>query len=307
MSNLTKKTSKYLTAIVLGLAALFCICLSLAAVWYFQQGSSPVKIERDIAYGLVDSQPLLLDIFSTPRQPDEPQRAALILVHGGGFAAGNKKDFDFLAKGLAAEGYVTFSINYRLVRDETNKYPAQLDDVQRAVRWIRSRAEEYHLDPSRLCAIGGSAGGHLASMLGTTDTRDNSDAALSAYSSRVTCVVALYAPQDLTVPFGIEAGAEALILNLIGQSREAAPEKFREASPLYHIDQFAVPFLIFHGTLDPIVPVDQAERFHVALQKAGIASELILFEGEGHSIEKPENIQIFIEHTLAFLKKHLGQ
>jgi len=307
VSNLTKRPSRPLTGILPGLALLLCVGLSLAAVWFSQQGSSPIKIERDISYGLVDGQPLLLDTYSIPWQPGQPQRAALIFIHGGGFAAGDKQDFDFLAKGLAAEGYITFSINYRLVKDKANKYPAQLDDVQRAVRWVRSQAEEYHLNPSRLCAIGGSAGGHLASMLGTTDTRDNSDPTLSAYSSRVTCVVALYAPQDLTVPLSIETGAEAAVLNLIGQSREAAFEKFREASPLYHIDQFTAPFLIFHGTLDPLVPVDQAQQFHAALQTAGVSSELILFEGEGHSIEKPENIQIFSERLRAFLQKQLGQ
>jgi dienelactone hydrolase len=87
---------------------------------------------------------------------------------------------------------VVFNINYRLAFGRENTWPAQLDDVQRAVRWVRKNAVQYGVDPARIGAMGASAGGHLVCMLGLVETRDNSDPALAGFSSRVKCVVDIF-------------------------------------------------------------------------------------------------------------------
>lgn len=291
------------TWLFLGVAVTLCLSLVGVLFWLTQKNAS-VLVQREVQYGLSDQQPLLLDVY-LPQTPGTTKRPGVILVHGGGWLEGDKQDFADLGRGLAEKGYLAFSVNYRLATPETNKFPTQIEDVQRAVRWIRAHAAEYHLDGDRLCALGSSAGGQLVALLGTTDTRDNREASLAAYSSRVTCVVAIAAPADLSVPLVVETGAEGAVLNLIGQPRLTAPQIYREASPIFQIDEKTVPFLIFHGELDPLVPVEQARRFEAALKQANIESELVIFPDEGHGFTQEKNIQVFIEKLFAFLEKHL--
>lgn len=259
------------------------------------------RVERDVEYGKADGQSLKLNAF-VPARPDNKPVGAVILIHGGGWAAGNKEEFDELAQGLADMGYVSFSIDYRLAPAAI--YPAQVDDVQRAVRWVRANAVDYGVDPGRICALGGSAGGHLAAVLGTTDTRDNSDPDLAAYSSRVNCVVDLYGPADLTLP--ISTQAEGILLTFMGQTREQAPDLHREASPLWHIDEKTVPFLIFHGAKDDLVYVEQSRKLADALKAADIESTYIEFPDEGHGFTQDANVKVLINSLGEFLKKHIG-
>jgi acetyl esterase/lipase len=265
---------------------------------------SAMQTEKDVVYGEVDGQELLLDVYRPGGAPKT--RPAVVLVHGGGWSAGSKNDFGDLAAGLTRAGYVSFSVGYRLVTAARNKYPAQIDDVQRAVRWIRAHSERYGVDPKRIGALGASAGGHLVALLGTRDTRDNSDPELAAYSSRVNCVIDIFGPTDFTGPkAGLSPDAHAIVLNFFGQSPEEAPALYRDASPITHIDQKTVPFLIFHGTADPLVPIDQSQRFYDALRTAKIEATFIPFEGEGHGFVKKENQDRFLQEGLAFLNRHL--
>ena len=133
-----------------------------------------LTIERDVQYGQVNGQKLLLDVYRPAA--GQALRPAVLFVHGGGWSMGSKENFKDEAMGLAKFGYVTFSIDYRLAADGRNLWPAQLDDTQRAVRWVRAHADKYHIDPQRIGALGHSAGGQLVAFLGTRDTRDNSDA-----------------------------------------------------------------------------------------------------------------------------------
>lgn len=271
-----------------------------------QQGM-PVETEYDIAYGEAGGQKLLLDVFRPTGQAAKRTRPAVLFVHGGGWAGGDKRDFRDMARGLAGAGYVCFSAGYRLVTPTKNKYPAQIDDVQRAVRWIRANAGKYGVDPRRVGALGASAGGHLVALLGTRDTRDNHDPALARYSSRVACVVDLFGPTDLTAKLPSPPGldVQALLTSLMGKPLEQARALYRDASPLFHVDGKSSPFLIFHGAEDPLVPLDQSRRFHAALGRAGVASTLIVFQGEGHGFAKPENQARFIRETLAFFNRYL--
>ena len=289
---------------------LLCVLL-LALAGNIHSAEVLLREELDVKYGENAGKPLLIDVF---RPADQKGKLPVVVyVHGGGWTGGNKKDFREGARGLAKAGYVTFSVGYTLVRtndaNNSTRWPAQIDDVQRAIRWIRSKADEYQIDTNKIGAVGGSAGGHLVNLLGTIETRDNSDKSLAKHSSKVQCVINIFGPADLTPDFTklVPAGAmvQGLVDNLIAKPKSTHLATYKEASPLFQVASNAAPFLHFHGTVDPLVPLDQTQRLHDALKKAGVESTLVIFEGEGHGFQKPENVQKFILDSVNFLNKHL--
>jgi acetyl esterase/lipase len=159
-----------------------------------------IRYERDVVYGEVDGRPLLLDV-ARPSDRADP-RQAVVVIHGGGFVFGDRSFLAAPLPPLAAAGFVAFNIEYRLFGDDgSNPWPAQLVDAQRAVRWVRANAAAHGIDPDRVAAYGHSAGGNLAAHLGTRDTLDNADPALTAFSSRVSCVVDIAGDTDPTIPW----------------------------------------------------------------------------------------------------------
>ena len=284
---------------------------------------------QELLYAEVDGEKLFVDVYLPPKHDaaSDTRRPGVVLIHGGGWCMGSRKDVANEARALAGQGYPAFAISYRLcngpAREENqtlpvrNRFPAALDDCQRAVRWIRSRAAEFHVDPDRLAAIGWSAGGHLASLLGTMDTRDNSDPALAKYSSRVNAVVNVFGPADFTQPLpettlrGEPVNEKGdswvtrkpvrwLVDDFLGSTDEL---RQRIASPVYYIGPKTAPFLVVHGTLDQLVPIKQSHDFVAKLKAAGVDAELLEFPGEGHGWGKPETRQRFAEKVLSFLDR----
>lgn len=295
---------------MLKLRLLLCFLL-LALAGNVHSAEVPLREELDVKYGEANGHPLLIDVF---RPADQKGKLPVVVyVHGGGWAGGNKKDFRDGARGVAKTDYVTFCVGYRLVKtndvNNSTRWPAQIDDVQRAIRWIRSKADEYQLDPDKIGAVGGSAGGHLVNLLGTIETRDNSDKALAQHSSKVQCVINVFGPSDLTSDFAGygQAGpwVQNLVDNLIAKPKSTHLATYKAASPLFQVTGKSAPFLHFHGTKDPLVPLDQSQRLHAALKKTGVESTLVIFEGEGHGFKKPENVQKFIGDSVNFLNRHL--
>ena len=283
---------KHLLSII-GLLAL-TLCISCVP--------SNVTAERNVVYGVADGQALLLDIYR-PSAPSEKPLPALLFVHGGGWGAGDKRDFRYGAQALAQQGFVSFSVNYRLADKGRNRWPAQLDDVQRAVRWLRAHAQHYGVDPRRVGAVGFSAGGHLVACLAARETRDNSDPALAAFSSRVTCAVDMGGPVDLVASDNRQA--DGIIANLLGARNEERPELARDASPVLFVDSQTAPMLIVHGRRDKLVAVRHAEQLEAALRQAGVETKSLIFDDEGHGLTHKANADRMILESLAFLKEHL--
>ncbi len=288
------------------------LVLGLAAFYILVRGQSSSQIQYDLVYGEAGGQKLLLDIFKPDKQgkgTEQKVQPALIFIHGGAWQSGNKSEMRDLALEFAKLGYVCFSVDYRLASKDRNHYPAQLDDVQLAVRWVRANADKFGIDPNRIGALGLSAGGHLAALLGTRETRDTRDLTLAKYSSRVNCVVDLFGPADLFAHLEANPSTgtdeKSILINFLGKSLTEAPELYREASPLYFIDRQTVPFLIFHGAADALVSVDQSRRFYQRLRQSGIEATYIEFPDEGHGFSKKENLEKFFIETLAFLNRHL--
>ena len=263
------------------------------------------RILTDLSYGADPAQKMDLYLptgFAGPRPGVE-------LIHGGGWQGGDKGFYAPLGKALAARGFVAFSVNYRLT--PAAHYPAQADDVQRAARWVRAHAAEYHLDPARLGALGDSAGGHLALILGTRDTRDNADLALAAQSSRAQCVVDFYGPSDLTTatPAVPQTDGQRYVVHvlrdLLGGQPQEVPAQARAASPLFSVDAKSAPTLIITGTDDPLVAPDQSERMADALRAAGVETILAVIYKQGHGFLNPSDPQTYGAMAVEWLTRHL--
>jgi acetyl esterase/lipase len=258
-----------------------------------------IKAERGVVYGIVNGESLLLDVYRT--RPSGNSRPAVILIHGGGMWTGSRTHMEQSARQLAQAGYVAFSVDYRLVDAVAgcHRWPAQLDDVQRAVRWVRAHAEDYGVEPERIGAFGWSAGGQLAALLGTRDTRDVT-APMASYSSRVSCVVDLAGDVDLAAYTDPPELHE--VVALLGGTVQEVPERYRDASPLTWIDVRTAPFLVIHGAQDDVVPIEQSLRLVAALQAAGVDVRYVEQADAGHSDLTWDRVG---PQTLAFLGRHL--
>lgn len=295
-------------AVVVGmLMALTLATHALIGIAAWQAAESlPFEVRTDIPYGQDERQ--ILDLY-LPKDDGKGVRPAVIVIHGGAWRGGDKKQLRFIAELFAQHGYVAAAINYRLAPKWS--YPAQLDDCQRAVRWLRKRADEFRIDPKRIGTAGASAGGHLSALLGTRDTRDDSDPELKGISSKVQCVLDIFGPTDFTDERYVQVSRTPLgqvLLDFLGKPYDEAKEIWREASPLSHVSSDDAPFFIVHGTTDQLVPVEQSQRFAQALQKAGVEVKLVIIEGMGHGPTTPEQREQFmkaINDAVKFFDKHL--
>lgn len=223
-----------------------------------------VSVTLDVEYGRVEERPLLLDLYQPAEQ--ETPAPGLLFIHGGGWSSGNKRDYTYYTVRFAERGFVAATVAYRL-RGEA-LFPAAIEDVKCAVRWMRANAEELGVDPERIVVIGGSAGGHLAMLAGYAPGHPELEGGggHAGISSHVAAVVNLYGPTDLRVP---EARESPTVQRFLGAGYDEAPERYALASPLAHLGPEAPPTLIIHGGIDTIVPVDQADRLAAALKAQG--------------------------------------
>jgi acetyl esterase/lipase len=286
------------------LAGLALVVAGVGMAGTFLLRGRPV-VEHDVSYGEAGGKPLRLDIYRPVGS--SKARPGVLLLHGGGWVEGDKSSQRDLAVMLTRAGFVAIAVGYRLAKDDASRHPAQVDDVRRAVRWVRAHAGEIGVDPDRLGAFGHSAGGHLAAILGTTEARGTGDPALKDVSSRVRCVVDCCGPTDFTDESSPPVGPSIawMVPNLFGKTRLEAPDAYRDASPVSHVDSRSAPTLIIHGNADDIVPLDQSRKLRDALVKAGVEVKLVELEGEGHLFMQPEARDRMILETLAFLRRHL--
>lgn len=265
------------------------------------QPAPSVGVQSDITYGTVNGEKLLLDIYQPAGVASTP-RPAVVLLHGGGWSGADKSTMQGMANFLARWGFVAVPVDYRLFHGNENRWPAQLDDVQRAVRWLRANAAKYDIDPDHIGAFGHSAGGQLAALLGMEDTRDNSDAALAKYSSRVQAVVDVSGPADFLTNH--DADGDAFLTAFLGADYHKSPAVWLDASPIGHVNKSDAPFLIIHGTKDDAVPIAQAEELYQKLQAAGVPVSFVKLD-EGHMIMAPEAKRKLALESLNFFNHYL--
>jgi acetyl esterase/lipase len=259
-------------------------------------------IERDVVYSRPGGAPLTMDVYLPRPAPARPAPGVVVL-HGGAWVIGRRQDMDSLARRLAANGMVAATVTYRLAPEHT--WPAMLDDAQTAVRFLRTEAARFGIDPSRIGAAGASAGGHLALLLGFRDTRDPRPAEHTGASSRVQAVLNLYGPTDLSRDFG--RAFNPLFVIVARQRRQDAAKLIRDASPVNFVSGQSAPVFTFHGAADRIVPVAQAKRLTDALKAAGVEHETVIVEGVGHGVplDNPEVAEA-MDRGIEFLRRRLG-
>jgi acetyl esterase/lipase len=276
------------------------LSLALASIALIAGGLAPavhpaVSLDRNIRYGQAGGVDLLMDAY-LPSGPGP--FAAVLVIHGGSWNSGDKADMAVPSEGFADAGFAAFAVDYRLAPSST--YPAQLADLQTAVRFVRANAARYRVDPARVGAFGVSAGGHLASLLatvgqGATDT-----------GARIAAAMSWSGPEDLVSIVGGARGF-GLLDSFIGCSLAACPERWREASPVTHVDRSDAPLLLANST-DELVPLTQAEEMARALRRHGVPAELIEVPGTAHVVYGFVDVggKTVTQRTLDFARRWLG-
>ena len=262
-----------------------------------------VTVHRDVVYVTDGHERQKLDLYI----PDTGENLPLIIwVHGGAWRGGDKAPYN--PKEYLKDGYAGASLNYRLSQHAL--FPAQLEDVKAAVRWLRANAETYRLDPNRFAAWGSSAGGHLVAMLGTTgDVAEFEVGENLKMSSRVQAVVDYFGPTDFlqmdaqSLPDGLVHDApDSPESQLVGGPIQEHQDRVARANPITYVSKDDCPFLIIHGDQDKLVPYHQSVLLKDALEAAGVAVTLYRVEGGGHGWFKDPKVP---ELTKTFLEKHL--
>jgi len=261
------------------------------------------RVEENVPFTSVNGSELRLDIYEPAADRGTDARPAVLLIHGGAWTAFDKSTMRGMGQFLARKGFVAFSVDYRLFDGKNNRWPAQLDDVQRAVRWVRAHASKYNIDPDRIGAFGHSAGAQLAALLGMEDTRDNSDFALAKYSSRVQAVVDVSGPTDFTAQDDPER--DVFLTSFLGVDYKTHPDVWRGASPVFHAEKKDAAFLIVHGTKDDEVPIAQAQELYDKLHAAGVPVKFVKVD-DVHTFETPEARRELAIDTLEFFSRYVG-
>ena len=199
-------------------------------------------------------------------------RPAIMLVHGGGWRAGDRTAYTDAAERFASNGYVAATIDYRLVPAGT--YPHAVQDVLCALAYLRVHANDYGIDPDRIAITGYSAGGHLAALAGTgfDNPAHAPDCAWGAPG----------APNATIASDGVYVFDGSVVADFLGGTRDAVPERYVSASPIENIRPDLPPMLVIHGTTDAFVPVSQAHALVEAMRDAGNATEYLELSGGGH-------------------------
>lgn len=256
----------------------------------------------DVVFDDPNGVPLTYDFFTPGGEVPLP---LVVFIHGGGWISGDKTHFADEAKELAARGFACACISYRLA--PLHAFPCAVIDVQNFVRFARKNAQELGIDRERIAAVGSSAGGHLASMLGLVDVPMDRDERpdLDGESPKVQFVVNLSGLTDLTEPrerhFPI---AWSFIEQFMGCPYEENEEIWRRASPLYHVSPTDAEFMIVHGDNDDVVPILQSIELDAALKSVGVNSDLRVYEGEAHGFSDEAWISLRVE-ILEFLQSRL--
>lgn len=286
-------------------------CVSSTGLLAADAGKRAYNHDRGITYSSPDGKALKAEVYSPKGAGPFP---AVLVVHGGAWRMGNRFQLAWVAESLAEAGYTAVAIDYRLA--PTHKYPAQIEDCQAAVRWMRTSAKKYRIDPEQIGGFGYSAGGHLVTLLGVlgegeradgvkkdeTGEKDKTSAAVAEVekvSTRLQAVVAGGAP----VNFELLPKSTDVLSYWLGGTRGEKPEIYKAASPTAYITADDAPMMFFHGAADVLVPQLSPQLMVRMLTAAKVPARLHLVENAGHvqAMFDEKSVQLGI----AFLNERL--
>ena len=270
------------------LVVLSATCFSFAAA----PAPKGVRVERDLQYVPDGDRSQTLDLYLPETASDKPL-PLIVWIHGGGWSGGSKDGCP--AVGYVHQGYAAASVEYRFSQKAV--FPAQIQDCQAAIRWLRANSRKYNIDPDHIGVWGESAGGHLVALLGTSGGKKVFPpiGGNEEQSNRVQAVCDWYGPTDFNTVMA-QAAADTNVKsvikfntkddpysNLMGVHLGSEPLRGDAVSPVHYVSRDSAPMLIMHGTKDALVPYAQSEELADALKKAGVDVVLQKFPGAGHS------------------------
>jgi len=287
------------------LAATSCAVFSVSGCAQQSDELSPIVRTPDPVNTIIYSHEhgdLKLDIIKPESKAN--LHLAIILIHGGGWVSENRKSMNEIGTFLAAKGFLSVSIDYRLAPKE--RWPAQLDDVQTAVRYVRSNAKSLDINPEKIGAAGISAGGHLSSLLGSNDTR--LDREFKGFSSRVQAVCSISGIHDLNLALTASGERYRIVQQLLGEADKPNPSARAKASPIIYYDAKTAPTLFIQGKEDQLVPPNQTQVAEKKLRDLGIPTEAIYVDGMGHGLSTgPQPEVAALDQMVAWMKKYLAK
>jgi acetyl esterase/lipase len=253
-----------------------------------------VEASFDVEFGKGGTKPLLLDLFK-PKEIKKPV-PGLIFVHGGAWREGSRKNYGTYSRHFASKGYVVATIEYRLSGEAP--FPAAIQDVNCAIRWMRANAAKLGVDPNKIGLVGGSAGGHLVLLAAyaPNDAELEGTGGNNGVSSRVQAVVDIYGLVSLGGPspgrsmFIRVRNPDPLLKFMGGKTWEDAREMYEKASPITHLGKDAPPTLILHGTVDELVNIRHSDRLAAKLTELGVPYLYDRIKGWHHGMDMAKEV-----------------
>ena len=315
---LSGRTATSWPKMMLHMKSLLLLLTLVATALFGQQAPKPfqlpagIKMEKDIAYIEGGDEAQKLDIY-VPEVPGDKPLPLLVHIHGGGWRGGSK--FPCPVTPMVLKGYAVASIEYRFSQKAV--FPAQIQDCQAAIRWLRAHGKQYNFDPEHLGAVGGSAGGHLSALVGTSGGKRAFPpiGGHLDYSDRVQAVCDIYGPADFSTVVQ-QAAEDKNVKNIFQFNTPSDPysgligtqlddkAKADAVSPVHYVSKDNPPFLILHGTHDTLVPYAQSVQLEAALEAQNTPVWLQTIPGADHggpAFVKPAVIQLMQN----FFDKHL--
>jgi acetyl esterase/lipase len=248
---------------------------------------------KDLVYKEIHERSLKLDIYHLKELTEI--KPVLVFIHGGAWKKGNKKDYRRYLVDYAKKGYVSVTVQYSLANEA--KFPAALNDINCAIRWIKANSEKYFMNPNKIAVIGGSAGGHLAMMLGYSQDTSNfeNDCLDNNFNSSVQAIVNIYGPSDLTTEY---AQNQSSVQYFLGKKYIEDKNIYSYSSPISYLTPDDPPTLIFHGTLDELVPISQSDSLKNRLDRVGIAAEYHRLEGWPHTMDLGVEVNEYCQYYM---------
>lgn len=261
-----------------------------------------VEIREGIVFDERGGRELRCDVYEPPDAVRNG--AAVLLLHGGSWQNGDRRQLGGYGILLAREGYLCVTSEYRLLPD--HGWPAQIHDAKAAVRWMRSSAAELGIDPERIVVEGNSAGGHLALLVaGTAGMEEVAGPAYAGVPDHVAAVMAIYAPTVLTIPKKtVTTEGGSLMMASFGEGEEGL-RNAQLASPITHAGPAFPPTLLIHGTADVVVPARSSVIMYDALMAHNVPVDLHLIAGQPHAFDAQSSFgRLCAAEMLLFLERY---
>lgn len=251
---------------------------------------------KNISYGSDTAQNI--DIY-LPAGRDTANTKVILFIHGGSWSSGDKTEFNDAITAIRPQlqDYAIFNMNYRLAKNDSSRFPAQLNDVESAIHFIESKANAYKVNVNKVCLIGASAGAQLALL----------EAYKNNGSRKIKAVIDLFGPADLTDLYKnhpIPAQARPVLVNFLGTTPSDKADVYTEASPINFVNAQTVPTLIFHGSDDIVVPVVQSNALKAKLEANNVKVEMTVYTGEGHGWYG-NNLRDTYDKAVQFIKENV--